>query len=111
VEQTRIQFSTTLSAALEPVQKDIADLRRVQYEQAGKVAAGNEVNPNASLIAAVEALRLQQSQDLGAREANVDHRTVGQSNRTFGMAILGAGIAAFGLFITIAGIAIAVIVG
>jgi len=31
-------FRVSLAAALEPMQKDIADLRRVQYEQAGKTA-------------------------------------------------------------------------
>jgi hypothetical protein len=31
-------FRVSLAAALEPMQKDIADLRRVQYEQAGQKA-------------------------------------------------------------------------
>jgi hypothetical protein len=35
VEQAAVQARTSLSLALEPIQKDIADLRRVQYEAAG----------------------------------------------------------------------------
>jgi len=49
VEQTRIQFAATLTAALEPIQKDVADLRRVQYEQAGQQGAttpiGEQLGP------------------------------------------------------------------
>ncbi len=36
VEQAAVQARTSLSLALEPIQKDIADLRRVQYEAAGQ---------------------------------------------------------------------------
>ena len=35
VEATRVTTAQSLAAALEPIQKDIADLRRVQYEQQG----------------------------------------------------------------------------
>lgn len=35
VEAARQQTATTLAAALEPIQKDIQDLRRVQYEGVG----------------------------------------------------------------------------
>lgn len=35
VESAAVQSRTSLSLALDPIQKDIADLRRVQYEAAG----------------------------------------------------------------------------
>lgn len=35
VEQTRIQNATALTAEVDPLKKDIADLRQVQYETAG----------------------------------------------------------------------------
>ena len=43
VEASRVQTATGLAAALDPIQKDIADLRRVQYEQAGQKSAGADV--------------------------------------------------------------------
>jgi len=42
VEATRVTTAQSLAAALEPIQKDIADLRRVQYEQQGQKSAGIE---------------------------------------------------------------------
>lgn len=111
VEQTRIQFATTLSAALEPVQKDIADLRRVQYEQAGKVAATNEPSALTPVLHAIEELQRQANIDRGTRAATVDNRGVGQSNRTFLMVMVSASIAFAALLITAAGVAIALIVG
>jgi hypothetical protein len=36
VEAARQQTATALAAALEPIQKDIQDLRRAQYEAQGK---------------------------------------------------------------------------
>ena len=39
VEATRVTTAQSLAAALEPIQKDIADLRRVQYEQQGQKSA------------------------------------------------------------------------
>ena len=42
VEQARVQTATGLSAALEPIQKDIQELRRTQYEQQGAKSAGYE---------------------------------------------------------------------
>jgi hypothetical protein len=46
VEAARQQTALSLAAALEPIQKDIADLRRVQYEQAGVKSAGSEDRSN-----------------------------------------------------------------
>jgi len=39
VATTQVAAQTALAAALEPIQKDIADLRRVQYEAAGGKSA------------------------------------------------------------------------
>jgi hypothetical protein len=39
VEQARQQTATALAAALEPIQKDIQELRRTQYEQQGAKAS------------------------------------------------------------------------
>jgi hypothetical protein len=44
------QASTVaLAAALEPIQKDIADLRRVQYEQQGQKSAAVDIRSDTSL--------------------------------------------------------------
>ena len=48
VEATRITTSQALAAALEPIQKDITELRKVQYEQAGAKASGQEQKANTS---------------------------------------------------------------
>jgi|SRR5580704_10168254 hypothetical protein len=53
--------SVALSAALEPIQKDIADLRRVQYEQQGQKAGAVETKRDTSdgrlyLVGAIAAL-------------------------------------------------------
>jgi hypothetical protein len=42
VELTKTAAAGALTTALEPIQKDIADLRRVQYEQAGQKAGTSE---------------------------------------------------------------------
>jgi hypothetical protein len=42
VEAARQQTAVGLDAALQPIKKDIADLRQVQYEQAGAKAGGTE---------------------------------------------------------------------
>jgi hypothetical protein len=64
VEAARQQTATALAAALEPIQKDIQDLRRAQYEAQGKqgqvvesrdVRAESRLNVNV-VIAAVAAL-------------------------------------------------------
>jgi hypothetical protein len=85
VEQTRIQFATTLSTGLEPIQKDIADLRRVQYEQQGQKAA------------------------------TVDTTVSRTADRNLTVALVGLGITfglgVFGLLIAAAGVAVAVILG
>jgi hypothetical protein len=46
--------ATSLAAALDPIQKDIADLRRAQYEQAGQKAQVVEGrSSNAALVAVI----------------------------------------------------------
>lgn len=45
--------SIALAAALEPVQKDIADLRRVQYEAAGQKSQVGESRQNAAAVYAL----------------------------------------------------------
>jgi hypothetical protein len=61
VEQTRIQFAATLGAALEPIQKDVADLRRVQYEQAGQQGATTPISEQlAPLLKEIASLRADQ---------------------------------------------------
>jgi uncharacterized protein YeaO (DUF488 family) len=46
VVATADAFRVTLTAALEPIQKDIADLRKTQYEQAGQRAQVGESRLN-----------------------------------------------------------------
>jgi hypothetical protein len=43
-------FRISLAASLEPIQKDIADLRRVQYEQAGQRAQVGESRLNIGAV-------------------------------------------------------------
>ena len=42
VEITKTATAAALSAALEPIQKDVSELRRIQYEQAGQKSANTE---------------------------------------------------------------------
>lgn len=42
VEQTRITTQQTLAAALEPIQKDVSELRQVQFQQQGERTVQSE---------------------------------------------------------------------
>jgi hypothetical protein len=50
VEAARQQTATALAAALEPIQKDIQDLRRAQYEAQGVKAQTGETRLNVGAI-------------------------------------------------------------
>jgi hypothetical protein len=50
VEAARQQTATALAAALEPIQKDIQDLRRAQYEAQGKTTQGGEARLNYATV-------------------------------------------------------------
>ena len=63
------QTATALAAALEPIQKDIQDLRRAQYEQQGQGIQRAETNADPVLIEIRRLAALQENQ-AGAREAD-----------------------------------------
>src|ERR1035438_8853491 len=44
VEAARIQTATALAQALDPIQKDIQDLRKAQYEQQGQKSGGSDAD-------------------------------------------------------------------
>jgi hypothetical protein len=48
VEATRVAAQLALAAALEPIQKDISDIRRDQYQQQGEKSAGAEQKTSVS---------------------------------------------------------------
>jgi uncharacterized membrane protein YdfJ with MMPL/SSD domain len=62
VEAARQQTATALAAALEPIQKDIQDLRRAQYETQGQKTQVVESGSDARDTNALEAVRIQAAQ-------------------------------------------------
>jgi hypothetical protein len=58
VEAARQQTATALAAALEPIQKDIQDLRRAQYEAQGVKAQGTEQRLNTGQLIGIIGLVL-----------------------------------------------------
>lgn len=59
VEAARQQTATALAAALEPIQKDIQDLRRAQYEAQGQKTQVVESSTSDRDAIAIEAARIQ----------------------------------------------------
>lgn len=59
VEAARQQTATALAAALEPIQKDIQDLRRAQYEAQGQKTQVVESTSADVAVSASEAARIQ----------------------------------------------------
>ena len=80
VEAARIAVADTLSTALEPIQKDIAELRKTQYEQAGQKAAAADPD-----TIALRALQVWQAQQGGAQTQRVETR--GSTQWVIGTAI------------------------
>jgi len=62
VEAARQQTATALAAALEPIQKDIQDLRRAQYEAQGQKTQVVEGSSADRDVTALEAVRIQTAQ-------------------------------------------------
>jgi hypothetical protein len=62
VEAARQQTAATLAAALEPIQKDIQDLRRAQYEQQGERSSKVETTTDARDLVAIDQARIQAQQ-------------------------------------------------
>jgi hypothetical protein len=59
VEAARQQTATALAAALEPIQKDIQDLRRAQYEAQGQKTQVVETSATTRDDVSIEAARIQ----------------------------------------------------
>lgn len=102
--------TVALAAALDPIQKDIADLRRAQYEQQGQKAQVIEGRDAAAdmkpIVEALERLTAAQNQNQGQKAQVVDTRS--EQNTRANMLGMGIGVAA--VIVSIAGIIIAVIV-
>jgi hypothetical protein len=98
-----------LAAALEPIQKDIQDLRRVQYEQQGQKSATVEPSIVTPLLARLDALTQAQNEAAGARTALGENRGARQSDRSFVIAAIAATITLFALFISTAGVVVALV--
>jgi len=111
-EALRLQVATTAAAAatnlanaLEPIQKDIAELRKAQYEQQGQKTqvaesrlAADDLSPILKALAqqsaAIQGLQTLQEQRVGA--AGQVNAT--RDNTRFYIALLGALVTAVGLF-------------
>ncbi len=91
VEAARVAVADTLSTALEPIQKDIAELRKTQYEQAGQKAASADPD-----TIALRALQLWQAQQAGAGIQKTENRSAGIDTRTFVVALLALIVAVIG---------------
>lgn len=93
--------ATALAAALDPVQKDIADLRRAQYEQAGSKAQVVETRSAAEdmapLLALVEKLTTAQAEQRGGQAQVVESRA--STGAIVG--VTGGVVAVLGLIITV----------
>jgi hypothetical protein len=84
VEATRAQTAASLAAALEPIQKDIQELRKTQYEQQGQKQASADPQ-----LLAIQALQAAQSQSIGANAHAIETRSVGQFNLTSALTSIG----------------------
>jgi hypothetical protein len=114
--------------ALDPITKAIAELQRAQYELQGQKVGGVETKDSAAELAAALALAMNpvvqgltaqgeavaalvrdRNERTGASTATADTHTDTTRRQNFRFAIIGAGIAATGLFVSIGAVIIAVI--
>jgi len=95
LEAARIQTADTLQAVVDPIKVDIADLRRVQYQQAGERVAQTEVTPQQTILN--ELLRLQHEQ-AGKKELQTE--TKGTSQWMIGLVVIVV-LGIVGFFITL----------
>jgi hypothetical protein len=90
--------TVALGAALDPIQKDIADLRRAQYEQQGQKAQVTESRSAAEdmkpLVDAIAALVAAQNKGEGAKQGGTDQRTL----LAWGVSVI-LGLIAIGSFV------------
>lgn len=114
VEQTRIQLAATFGAAITPIIEGLAEVRKIQYEQAGQKAAASEPDILGPVRLELAALRQIMSEQAGARANATDNRGRSDSDRTFRLALIAAGVGLFGILVTgtlgAVGVAIAFIV-
>lgn len=86
VATTQVAAQTALVAALEPIQKDIADLRRIQYEQQGQKTG----NPDAAALLDAIAPLTKAITDLQLAQATGKGHDSGEDKSAGAVAALGA---------------------
>lgn len=106
--------TVALAAALDPIQKDIADLRRAQYEQQGQKLQVTETRSSAEdmkpLVDQIAQLVAAQNQAQGMKAQVAETREVGTGQRQSVGLWIAAAVGFAGLALSTLGIVVAYIV-
>jgi hypothetical protein len=100
VTDTAAAGTIAFAAALEPIIKDVAELRKVQYEQAGqKVGGGEAKETSAELAKILQPLITQVNVLSSAKDQGTGRKAAFDQGQVLLFALIGIGIGLLGYFV------------